>query len=161
MLLWFAATSVLTVFFVFRDPRFDYRFLVLGALLPDLVDAFAGRMWVLHSLTGAVGLLVVVMAATVGNRPWRKRLLGLPIGVLLHIVFDGAFSTTEVFWWPFTGGFGDHPLPVVARGWWNIVLELAGAAMLVWAWRLFGLADPQRRRNAVSAGHLTAAVPLR
>ena len=156
MLLWFAATSVLTVYFVFRDPRFDYRFLVLGALLPDVVDAFAGRMWVLHSLGGAVGLLIVVMAATVGNRPLRKRLLGLPIGVLLHIVFDGAFSTTEVFWWPASGGFGDHRLPVVARGWWNLALEVAGAALLVWAWRLFGLADPARRRRAVRAGELVA-----
>jgi hypothetical protein len=156
MLLWFAATSVLTVYFVFRDPRFDYRFLVLGALLPDIVDAFAGRMWVLHSLGGAVGLLAVVMAVTVGDRPLRKRLLGLPIGVLLHIVFDGAFSTTEVFWWPVSGGFGDHPLPVVARGWWNLVLEAAGAALLVWAWRLFGLADPVRRRRAVRAGELVA-----
>lgn len=156
MLLWFAATSVLTVYFVFRDPRFDYRFLVLGALLPDIVDAFAGRMWVLHSLGGAVGLLAVVMAVTVGNRPLRKRLLGLPIGVLLHIVFDGAFSTTEVFWWPVSGGFGDHPLPVVARGWWNLALEVAGAVLLVWAWRLFGLADPARRRRAVRAGELVA-----
>ncbi|MEI6401548.1 MAG: hypothetical protein WCP59_05100 [Actinomycetota bacterium] len=156
MLLWFAATSVLTVYFVFRDPRFDYRFLVVGALLPDIVDAVAGRMWVLHSLGGAVGLLIVVMAVTVGNRPWRKRLLGLPIGVLLHIVFDGAFSTTEVFWWPASGGFGDHPLPVVAREWWNLALEAAGAALLVWAWRLFGLADPARRRRALRTGELVA-----
>lgn len=156
MLLWFAATSVLTVYFVFRDPRFDYRFLVVGALLPDIVDAVAGRMWVLHSLGGAVGLLIVVMAVTVGNRPLRKRLLGLPIGVLLHIVFDGAFSTTEVFWWPASGGFGDHPLPVVARGWWNLALEAAGAALLVWAWRLFGLADPARRRRALRTGELVA-----
>jgi hypothetical protein len=113
-------------------------------------------MWVLHSLGGAVGLLIVVMATTVGNRPLRKRLLGLPIGVLLHIVFDGAFSTTEVFWWPASGGFGDHPLPVVARGWWNLALEAAGAALLVWAWRLFGLADPARRRRALRTGELVA-----
>lgn len=156
MLLWFAATSVLTVYFVFRDPRFDYRFLVLGALLPDVVDAFAGRMWVLHSLGGAVGLLIVVMAVTVGNRPLRKRLLGLPIGVLLHIVFDGAFSTTEVFWWPASGGFGDHPLPVVARGWWNLALEAVGAALLVWCYRSFRLADQTCRREVFRSGRLTA-----
>ena len=148
MLLWFVATAVLAVFFVFTDPRFDYRFLVLGALLPDVVDVWTGGAWVMHSLTGAVALLVVVMLATIGNRVWRKRLLGL--------VFDGAFATDEVFWWPFSGGFGDHPLPVVARGWWNLPLELVGAVMLVWAWRRFGLGEPERRQRLRELGQLTS-----
>ncbi len=157
MLLWFVATSVLTVFFVFTDPRFDYRFLVLGVLLPDLVDVWAGRAWVMHSLAGAVAVLVAVMLATIGNRVWRKRLLGLPIGILLHLVFDGAFAIDEVFWWPFSGGFGDHPLPVVARGWWNVPLELAGALMLLWAWRRFGLRDADRRQRLRDLGQVTSA----
>ena len=33
MLLWFVATSVLTIHYVFTDPRFDHRPLVVGALL--------------------------------------------------------------------------------------------------------------------------------
>jgi len=159
VLLWFIATSVLTIMFVFRDPRFDYRTLIAGALLPDIIDGLTGRMGVLHSLGGAVGLLIVVMFATVGRRPLRKRLLGLPIGVLLHIVFDGAFSTTQVFWWPVTGALGDHALPVVQRGWWNVAFELAGAAMLVWSYRAFGLADPARRAAFRTAGHLTQTMP--
>ncbi len=156
MLLWFVSTAVLAVFFVFTDPRFDYRFLVLGALLPDVVDVWTGGAWVMHSLTGAVALLVIVMLATIGNRVWRKRLLGLPIGVMLHLVFDGAFATDEVFWWPFSGGFGDHPLPVVARGWWNLPLELVGAVMLLWAWRRFGLGEPERRQRLRELGQLTS-----
>jgi len=155
VLLWFVATSVLTIFFVFRDPRFDYRWLIAGALLPDLIDVWFGGARVLHSLTGAVGAMVLVMVVTVGRRPIRKRLLSLPIGVLLHLVFDGAFSTTEVFWWPFMGGFDGADLPVVQRGWWNLGLELAGAALIAWAWRLFGLADPERRKDFVATGRLT------
>eukprot|EP01041_Mallomonas_annulata_P034474 gene34474-57248_t len=126
VLLWFVATSVLTIFFVFRDPRFDYRWLIAGALLPDVVDVWFGGARVLHSLTGAVGAMVLVMLVTAGRRPIRRRLLSLPIGVLLHLVFDGAFSATEVFWWPFMGGFDDASLPVAQRGWWNLGLELAG-----------------------------------
>jgi hypothetical protein len=153
--LWFIATSVLTIHFVFRDPRFDYRPLVVGALIPDLVDVAFGGARVLHSVTGAVGLMVLAMAMTVGRRSLRKRLLAVPIGVLLHLVFDGAFAATEVFWWPFTGGFGDAALPVVDRGWWNVAFEVAGAAMLVWAYRLFGLADPARRDTLSHSGTLT------
>jgi len=155
VLFWFVATSVLTIFFVFRDPRFDYRWLIAGVLLPDLIDVWFGGARVLHSLAGAVGAMVLVMVVTVGRRPIRKRLLSLPIGVLLHLVFDGAFSTTEVFWWPFMGGFADADLPVVQRGWWNLGLELAGAALIAWAWRLFGLADPERRKSFLSTGRLT------
>ena len=156
MFLWFIATSVLTIFFVFRDPRFDYRPLVVGALVSDLIDVGFGGARVLHSLTGAVVMLVVVMLATIGRRARRKVLLAVPIGVLLHLVFDGAFASTEVFWWPFTGGFGDAPLPVVARSMWvNGVLELAGAAMLWWSVGAFGLRDPVRRRRLIQLGELT------
>ena len=42
MLLWFLGTGIATVWFVFRDPRFDYRVLALGLLLPDAVDGLTG-----------------------------------------------------------------------------------------------------------------------
>jgi hypothetical protein len=157
VLFWFVATTVLTIFFVFRDPHFDYRWLIGGALLPDVVDVWFGGARVLHSLVGAVGAMVLVMLITTGRRPIRKRLLSVPIGVLLHLVFDGAFSATDVFWWPFMGGFGDAELPVVQRGWWNVGLELAGLALLAWAWRFFGLQDPVRRRRFVETGELIPA----
>lgn len=155
MLLWFIATSVLTIFLVFTDPRFDYRWLVLGALLPDVIDAPFGGARIMHSLIGAVGLLALAMAVSVGRRPLRKRLLAVPIGVLLHIVFDGAFTDKHVFWWPFTGGFDGARLPVAERTLGlNLVLELAGAAMLWWMWRAFGLADPARRRTLWRTGQV-------
>ncbi len=154
MLLWFVATAVLTVHTVFRDPRFDHRWLIVGVLLPDVVDVWFGGARVLHSVTGAVIVLTVVMLATIGRRPLRKRLLGIPIGVMLHLVFDGAFDDPNVFWWPFTGGFDDAALPVVSRGWWNLALEVAGAGLIAWSWRRFGLGDPERRRLFRTTGQL-------
>ena len=135
MFLWFIGTAVLAVWFVFRDPRFDYRVLAAGALLPDAVDLPAGHARWAHSLTVSVGVLIAVVLATSGHRRLRKLLLALPIGMFLHLVFDGAFSATEVFWWPFSGGWGDTQLFSLQRGWWNLPLELAGVAMLAWAWR--------------------------
>ena len=63
MFLWFIGTAVITVWYVFRDPRFDYRLLIVGSLLPEL-DALAGGMRWMHSLVFSVALLVVVMVAT-------------------------------------------------------------------------------------------------
>ena len=153
MLLWFIGAAIAAVWFVFRDDRFDYRLLLVGVLLPDLIDLPAGQARWAHSLTVAVGLLVIVMVAT-GRRPIRRLLLGLPIGMLLHLVFDGAFSMTKVFWWPFSGSWGDEDVPVVARGWFNVLLELVGAALLVWAWRHFRLADRGVRQRFWRSGQL-------
>ena len=148
---------MLAVWAVFRDPTFDYRPVILGVLLPDLVDAPFGGARVLHSVTGSVALLALVMALTVGNRARRKRWLGLPIGTFLHLILDGAFANTTVFWWPFTGlGFDDARLPVVERGVVNVALELAGLAVCAFLWHRFRLADPRRRRRFVREGRLVA-----
>ena len=146
MLLWFAGTAVVTIWFVFRDPRFDYRLLVVGSIAPAVVDVWFGGARVLHSLAFSVGLLAVVMIATIGRRALRRTLLGLPLGTLLHLVYTGAWTDTSTFWWPFSGGFDDAQLPIVARGWWNVPLELAGLVIVVWIVRATGLTDPDRRR---------------
>ena len=160
MFLWFIGTAVITVWYVFRDPRFDYRLLIVGSLLPEL-DALAGGMRWMHSLFFSVAVLAVVMVASVGRKARRKLLLGLSIGMFLHLVFDGAWATTEVFWWPFTGvSIGDEPLPSVQRGWWNLPLEAIGVVILVWVWRRAGLAEPARRRAAARSGRLFDPAPV-
>jgi hypothetical protein len=156
MLLWFLGTALVSVWYVFTDPRFDYRLLLVGALLPDLVDVPSGNARWAHSLTVAVGALALVMLVTAGRKPIRRLLLGLPIGMLLHLVFDGAFASTKVFWWPFSGGWGSVRVPSLERVWWlDLLMELAGAALLWWSWRRFGLADPARRQQFVRHGTLT------
>ena len=135
--MWFAGLSVVIVWNVFHDPGFDYRLLVVGVLAPDAVDIWLGGPRLLHTLIFSVGLLIVVMAVTRGRRSLRRRLLAIPIGTLLHLVLDGMWTRTQVFWWPFLGAlFGRGHLPVLDR---SVALlavqELAGAIALVWAWR--------------------------
>ncbi len=155
MFFWFLGTAVVAVWFVFHDSRFDYRFLLLGSLLPDIIDAPMGGARVLHSVTGSVAVLMVVMFSTVGRRPIRRRLLAIPIGTFLHLVFDGAWANTKVFWWPFGGvAFRNAPLPSWNRGAIDILLELLGLAMCVWAVRAFGLTDPARRKRFWRTGVL-------
>jgi hypothetical protein len=156
VLLWFWGTAFLTVWVVFHDPSIDYRFLLVGAILPDVLDAPFGGARVAHSVTFAVAVLVVVMLVTIGRRPLRKKLLFVPIGMLLHLVFDGAFTDARVFWWPFSGvPWPDAQLPTIERGLSvDLLLELIGAVILGWAWRRFGLADRTRRRRFWRTGTL-------
>ncbi len=160
MILWFAGMAVVAVWIVFRDPAIDLRLIVGGALLPDVVDgalslAGVAGPWPAHTLLANAGLLVGVMLATRGRRLLRRRLLALPIGSLLHLVLDGAWTDTTVFWWPALGtGVGDQALLSVERGVVNLVLELAGLAALAGVWTRFHLAEPQRRRQLLRTGRV-------
>ena len=155
MLLWFAGFSLVAVWSVFRDPAIDHRLVIVGALLPDVVDAPLGGPRVLHSLLGCSIALAVVMLATRGRRQLRRQLLAVPIGMFLHLVLDGMWTRTEAFWWPAFGlGFGEGGLPSVERGAFNVVLELAGAAALVWAWSRFRLREPARREVFLRTGRV-------
>jgi hypothetical protein len=158
VLLWFWGTSFLAVWLVFHDPSIDYRLLLLGSVLPDLIDAPFGGAAFAHSVTFSVATLIVVVLATIGRRAARRRWLALPIGMFLHLVFDGAFADTKIFWWPFSGApLAAQPLPSIERGGVSVVLELVGLVILMWAWRRFGLADPQRRRLLWRTGQLDPA----
>ena len=156
MFFWFIGTAVLSVWFVFRDPAFDHRTLVIGALLPDAIDAIWGGSRGFHSVTASVAMLVAVMLATIGRRPIRKRLLAIPIGMFLHLIYDGAFNNTQVFCWPFTGlTFSGDQLPVVDRGMLNIGFEIAGLLMCAFAWKKFHLSDATHRKNFLKTGTLS------
>jgi len=159
MLLWFIGTAVISVWYVFRDPRFDYRLLAVGALLPDLIDLPGRQARWAHSLTVSVAALVLVMVVTAGRKPIRRLLLAVPIGMLLHLVWDGAFASTSVFWWPFTGSWGHVRVPTLQRGWLNLVFEAVGGVLLAWIWRRCELSDPQRRRALIHHGVLKQPGP--
>ena len=154
MLLWFVGPSILIVWSVFRSPAADYRVVAVGALLP-LVELPFGEPRLFHSLTGAAVLLGAVMVGARGQRLVQRRLLGLPIGVLVHLVLDGAWTDTHGFWWPFLGtSWSTSELPELGRGGFNVVLEAAGLFACWWAWRRFRLGEPDRRRLFVQTGRV-------
>jgi hypothetical protein len=153
---WFIGTAILAVGFVFRDPRFDYRLLIVGSVLP-MFDGIFGGARVLHSITASIVLLAALMLATSGRKPIRRTLLGLPIGMFLHLVFDGAWNNTDIFWWPFTGlDFADAPYPISDRGLVSVVLEAIGIGLCVWLWRVNGFGAVGRRRQFFRDGPLIA-----
>lgn len=155
MFLWFVGGSFVGVWAVLQDPAVDYRVVMLGAVLPDLLDAPFGGARIAHTLLASAVVLLAVMAATRGRRPLRRRLLGLPIGMLLHLVLDGMWTDPRVFWWPLRGSLAASNLPSLAH---PIALtaaeEVLGAAALAWAWFRFGLSDRQRRARFWRTGRL-------
>ena len=61
MLLWFVGTSIASVWSVFRDPKFAYRWVIVGALVP------------MFSVAVVVAVLTAVMLLTIGKKVVRKK----------------------------------------------------------------------------------------
>ena len=156
MLFWYAGLSVLIVYFVFQSTGIDYRLVVVGSLLPLLVDLpFLGLAYG-HTLLASVVLLVVVMLLTIGRpRLLRRRLLCLPIGAFCGLALSAAWTNTDVFWWPFTGASLPDGALLPAPG--IVVLEeLAGLAACAWIVYRFGLSDRAHRDDFLRSGRLRA-----
>lgn len=160
MILWFAGVSFVFVWWVFRSPALDYRLVMLGAVLP-VGDVFLGGPRVLHALLAPVALMGVLMLATQKRRLVRRRWIGIPIGMMMHLALDGIWARPKVFWWPFFGlDFGSggvpefgHPAAIA------LLLELVGIGCFIWAWRAFDFADRNVRDRFLRTGHLSRSVP--
>jgi hypothetical protein len=154
VLLWCTGVSIVIVVFVFQSVGVDYRLVAIGSLLPLLVDVPLRRLAFGHSLIVTVGLLVVVMVATIGRpRLLRRRLLCLPIGAFCGLVLSGAWTDADVFWWPFTGVSIPHvalfPAPGVVA-----LEEVAGLAAWAFVVVRFGLVDQPARAEFLKTGRL-------
>ncbi len=158
MLLWFVFGSIFGVWNVFQSPGLDFRLIVLGALLPTLLDLPFGEQAYAHTMLAATLALVVTMLATTGRgrRLRRRRALSLAIGWYCGLVLSAAWAHKEVFWWPAFGTSFPHVSLFPA---WPIVVveELLGLAAAGWVWTRFGLRDSARRGQLVRAGRLTIA----
>lgn len=159
MLIWFAVLAPIIVAEIFRSPMVDYRLVALGAVLP-VAEVAVGGPRLLHTLLAPVVVMTLVMAATVGRRLVRRRLLGVPIGLFLHLGLDATWADRDLFWWPVFGASVrrdvvpelDRPLLVI------LILEGLGLLAARWAWRRYDLDRASNRRRLVAMGHLDRAV---
>jgi hypothetical protein len=171
MLLWHLGASLWLFRWIFRDPKVDIRFLLLGALLADVIDLpigtlvladrfSTGELW-LHSLAIPTIYMALVMAFTRRGRR-RRAWMALGVGWLFHLLLDAMWVNEEVFLWPF---FGWEIAPGEAPYWplaweralgdpWRWVKESIGMVYLVWLWLAVGLNQPDRRRELRANGRL-------
>ncbi|MGQ0617649.1 MAG: hypothetical protein ACT4PW_11785 [Acidimicrobiia bacterium] len=154
MFLWFIGLSLALTALVFQSPALDYRAVMAGSVLP-LLDGLTGGAWVLHTLAAPVLALVAVMAATRRRRLARRRWLGIPIGMFVHLVLDATWADTELFWWPLFGwSLSGTALPEAGRGAVGFLLELAGAGALAWAWNRYRFGSRPNRARFLRTGQL-------
>lgn len=112
MLFWHVAATTAITRYSFRDERMDLRFLILGAVLPDLIDTpiglfgfsrFESVRLFSHSLLFAGVVMTWIVLATRRGRP-RKKWMPIAIGILIHLFLDAMWASPETLWWPVLGG---------------------------------------------------------
>jgi hypothetical protein len=169
LILWHAGLAALIVYTTLGRRRIDYRFVLAGAVIPDVIDGLlalfvyegpAGR-GAAHSLLVVIAVAVVVILGFEGGR--RLAVFGIPVGWLLHLVGDGMWNAPRTFLWPAFGtGFARSPQepyswdlltdPLSHLGTWGA--ELAGLLLLAWFWVAFGLGHGDRLRQFLRDGYL-------
>jgi hypothetical protein len=171
MILWHLGIGAALVYVTLGRRRIDYRFILVGAIAPDLVDGLLGLIvfegpsgrWIAHSLLMPVAIAVVIIVLFKAER--RLSVFGLAVGWLTHLVADGMWQAPRTFLWPLFGtdfsnepaepysiDLFSHPFDHV----WIWAGELIGLALLAWFWVAFDLGDAARRRAFLRDGQLRA-----
>lgn len=139
---WFAALS----------GYLDIRLLLIGSMLPDIIDKPLGLLFLRDTLSSgriySHTLLFFVLITVAGLLLYRLRhstwMLVLATGTLTHLVLDQIWTTPKTLFWPFLGTEFDR---IVVTGWISNILdalrthpevyipEAIGFIILVW----FGL----------------------
>jgi inner membrane protein len=169
MIFWHMGVAAVIVYVTLGRRRIDYRFVLLGAVLPDVVDGFLGLFlfegpagrWIAHSIPAVV---VVTVAIVIGFRRERRlAVFGLGVGWLLHLVGDGMWAAPRTFLWPAFGTeFATEPREPYS---WDLLAnplahlatwggELVGLGILAWFYVAFGLNHAERRRLFLRDGYL-------
>ena len=170
MLFWHLGGNLWLFRWIFRDPKVDVRFLLLGAILSDLIDLpvgtvlladrySTGELW-FHSLTLPTIYMIGVLLLTRRGRK-RRAFMAVGVGWLFHLLLDGMWMNQEVLFWPFFGDIPPGEAPFWPLAWeramsdpWRWVKEAVGLAYLVWLWVKLGLGSPGRRRQVRVTGRL-------
>lgn len=174
MLFWHAGATIAIARYSFRDDRMDLRILLLGALLPDLVDTpiglafydtFGGVRLFTHGLVLAAATMVGVVFATRRGRP-RKTWMPLAIGLLLHVLLDAMWLDPETLWWPLLGTSFTAAGPETAGSYVSAILtdwkvwaaEAIGIIYLAYLWSAAHLSDEATRREFLRTGRVNVPI---
>jgi inner membrane protein len=158
--------------FTFLKKKIDYRFLLVGAILPDLIDKPIGHYLFYSTFQNgrifAHTILFMLLLVALAALLWRKyRFAGagvLAFGAIAHITEDQMWREPVTAFWPLLGWeFPKLDIPNYAGYIWDAVLhdptayvpEIIGLVILAgFAWR-FELYRPDRLIAFVKTGRFT------
>lgn len=115
----------------------DYRYVILGAMLSDIIDKPLGNV-ILYSLNnGRIfghTLLFAILLTAVGV--YRKKILSIAYGIWTHLILDRMWLNPTTLLWPLLGGFAQTDFEfwhftVTIREPYNIIGEIAGVTILL------------------------------
>ncbi|WP_174591076.1 metal-dependent hydrolase [Methanocella conradii] len=165
--------TLLFVFIVFSPlkEKLDYRFVLAGALLPDLIDKPVGD-YIFYSVfqNGRIfghTMLFALALAGMGMYLNKRRGIGaveaLALGSLLHIAEDQMWLAPGTLFWPLLGwefpkydieNYAGYIIYVLFHEPSAYVPEMAGIIILVAFILYFKLYRPERIRLFISRGSL-------
>lgn len=171
MLFWHLGVTAAVIFFTLGRRRIDYRVVLLGAVLPDIIDKPIGRLFFEDTfqnsrLFGHTLLLTVVLLLgfqlTLRGKTARRWFI-LPIAMLLHLVLDGMWNHPITFFWPLFGP--EFPKMPASNYWLDVLLrplqhpvvaaqELIGLIVLLYLGWAYQLHERAPRREFLRTGTL-------
>lgn len=126
MLFWHVGVTAMVILITLGRRRIDYRVVLLGAILPDLIDKPIGRILFeerfetsrLYGHTLAFAVLLLLIAA-LSSGEFKTRWFVLPVAVVIHLGLDSMWNDPITLFWP---AFGTRFPPDPVRNYWLAVL---------------------------------------
>jgi len=125
--------------------QIDFRVLILGSLLPDVIDKPIGIIFLSSGQMFCHTLFFLIVISLSGIYIWRSRrrtwLLILSFGTLMHLILDMMWLKPQILLWPMHGwGFPKREYVGYLQNIWHALLtmpevyipEIIGAVILIW-----------------------------
>lgn len=162
---------VFVVFYLLRE-KVDYRFVLVGAILPDLIDKPIGH-YIFYSVfqNGRIfahTLLFIAVLTLIGYYVAKKyKFIGvefLALGAMMHLAEDQMWLSPETLFWPLFGWqFPKLDIENYAGYIWHVLFtdpsayvpEIAGLAVLIGFTYYFKMYQPERLKSFIMNGQLS------
>lgn len=174
MFFWHLGITAVVVFATLGRRRIDYRVVLVGSILPDLIDKPVGRLFFEdvfqnsrlfgHTLLFSVVLLFGIQLTLRGAT--ARRWFILPIACMIHLGLDAMWNDPVTLFWPLFGS--NFPVVPVGNYWLEVLLrpfshpaellkELVGLASLSYLAVAFGMFNKEALKTFLKTGELPAA----
>jgi inner membrane protein len=123
----------------------DIRFLVIGSMLPDIIDKPIGHLFFSNGRIFSHTLLFLVLVTIIGVAVYQRTKnlwgLSLAVGVLAHLLLDSMWFAPHTLFWPLMGwGFDKEAIADYFRFLFRLfmservvaIAEIIGFIITVW-----------------------------